>query len=339
MNRQTESDIIDAYKIRKCALSVANDFSIAEATVLKIMHNHGIPVYGNKKRDHLIEEAIQYYQDYPILSATLNKYGFSKSYFMKLLDERGIPVQNLNRSIIKNEKYYKLYTEYEAALSIYNQRSVIADVAKVYDIPTSGVRSVLKLHGIILQKKRKQSLVKSKAKKDIIICDYNNGLSIGELKVKYDVSVYYIRKTLTDNGVTIRSKRLSIQMRNKDETNLRNKLNRSYRSKKYTLPSGKIIFVQGYEDHFLDFIFYNNILNETEIEYDAPRIQYIADNKERFYYPDFFIPKFNLQVEIKSLYTFKRTRAEKFDAAKKSQYDYIVIIDKDYTDFINKISN
>lgn len=80
----------------------------------------------------------------------------------------------------------------------------------------------------------------------------------------------------------------------------------AFRMKSYTLPSGKIIYKQGYEPQFLDYIFNNNILKEDEINYSPERIKYVGiDNKEHYYFPDFYIPKWNLIVEIKSCITEK----------------------------------
>ena len=60
----------------------------------------------------------------------------------------------------------------------------------------------------------------------------------------------------------------------------------------------------GYESQFLDYIFQNNILKEDEIDYSPKGIKYHhADGTEHYYFPDFYIPKWNLIVEIKSDWT------------------------------------
>lgn len=80
----------------------------------------------------------------------------------------------------------------------------------------------------------------------------------------------------------------------------------SIKSKIYILPSGQKIWKMGYEPKFLDYIFKNNILLETEIDYFPNGIKYLDhQNIERFYFPDFYIPKWNLIIEIKSTYTIK----------------------------------
>lgn len=81
-----------------------------------------------------------------------------------------------------------------------------------------------------------------------------------------------------------------------------------HRYKKYSLPSGKIINVQGYENLALDELI--NIYSEDEIITSRkymPTIWYIGEEgKNHRYYPDIYIPKDNLIIEVKSDYTLKR---------------------------------
>lgn len=81
-----------------------------------------------------------------------------------------------------------------------------------------------------------------------------------------------------------------------------------YRLKKYVLPSGKIIWLQGNEPKYLNMIFSEGF-NEDDIEYNKkkyPTIFYIdpIKNRKRRYYPDFFIPTKNLIIEVKSKWTY-----------------------------------
>lgn len=74
----------------------------------------------------------------------------------------------------------------------------------------------------------------------------------------------------------------------------------------YVLPSGKTIKLQGFEPKALDMLL--EVYDESEILYkrsNMPRLFYIdIDGKSRRYYPDFYIPKDNLLVEVKSTYTY-----------------------------------
>jgi len=85
----------------------------------------------------------------------------------------------------------------------------------------------------------------------------------------------------------------------------------SYYLKQYTLPSGNIIQIQGYENLALDELIKNNI-NETDIITgckNVPEIWYndLIDKKRR-HYVDIFIPSQNKCIEVKSTWTFKKQK-------------------------------
>jgi len=75
----------------------------------------------------------------------------------------------------------------------------------------------------------------------------------------------------------------------------------------YTLPSGEVIKLQGFEPKAFDLLLEE--YDEDEILYrrtDMPKLFYVdKDNKQHRYYPDFYIPKDNLLVEVKSTYTYE----------------------------------
>jgi hypothetical protein len=81
----------------------------------------------------------------------------------------------------------------------------------------------------------------------------------------------------------------------------------SFKRKEYTLPSGKTIMYQGYEN-----IAYNKLLEtigESDFTNDVkkmPKVMYTQNDKVRRYYPDIYIPSQNRIIEVKSAYTFNR---------------------------------
>ena len=75
--------------------------------------------------------------------------------------------------------------------------------------------------------------------------------------------------------------------------------------KNYTLPSGKIIHYQGYENFGIRDLL-NSGIDEKDIINDkinVPEIWYDYEEKRRRYYVDIFIPSQNKCIEIKSKYT------------------------------------
>jgi hypothetical protein len=79
-----------------------------------------------------------------------------------------------------------------------------------------------------------------------------------------------------------------------------------FRRKKIVTPSGKTIQLQGYEPQVYKMLLEK--YNEDEIKHrveDKPKVWYDGiDNKGHKYYPDFFIPKDNLILEVKSTYFY-----------------------------------
>lgn len=78
-----------------------------------------------------------------------------------------------------------------------------------------------------------------------------------------------------------------------------------YKWYEYTLPSGKIIKHQGYENRYIPVLIRK--YGEESVCFDKgsiPKIKYNQNGKDHYYFPDFYIPSQNLIVEIKSKYTY-----------------------------------
>jgi len=83
--------------------------------------------------------------------------------------------------------------------------------------------------------------------------------------------------------------------------------NRFKKRKEYTLSTGKVISLQGYEPFGFDYL--KTLYQENQIQYrkkDMPELWYNWQEKTRRYYCDFFVADDNLVVEIKSLFTLSR---------------------------------
>lgn len=92
-----------------------------------------------------------------------------------------------------------------------------------------------------------------------------------------------------------------------------------------------------YELDFLEkyyTIFSDMINNKT--------IKYLFEEKLHYYFPDFFIPSLNLIVEIKNSHLLELQKNKiiaKEKATKEQGYNYILIVDKDYTKFQSFLVN
>ena len=84
------------------------------------------------------------------------------------------------------------------------------------------------------------------------------------------------------------------------------RIRNSFYYKDYTFPSGKVVQIQGFEDLALDEL----LLKYTEDEIvvgskNMPSIWYLFECVKRRYFPDIFIPKDNLLIEVKSDFTMR----------------------------------
>ena len=84
-----------------------------------------------------------------------------------------------------------------------------------------------------------------------------------------------------------------------------------YSSKDYTFPSGRVVTLMGYEGLAIDRLLAEGIA-EADIEVDArkmPTYNYVGVNAAvHRYFPDIWIAKDNLIVEVKSKYTYEIAR-------------------------------
>ncbi len=81
-----------------------------------------------------------------------------------------------------------------------------------------------------------------------------------------------------------------------------------FQSKPYTFPSGRIVYLQGYEHQVLTELL-NSGIHEKDIRCSAgevPSFKYFDPIAQRVrrYFPDFFLPRLNWIIEVKSRWTF-----------------------------------
>lgn len=332
-DKNEHNKIIKLYLCYKSALKVANKLNVSEPTILEIIKKYNIPVYGNYKRNNLIGEAIEYYKKTKSLSKVNEKFGFDIRYFKKILVKNNIPLFYENKFIryTYHPKTLELIKNFEEVKIFFEKCKNMNKISKIYNCKVSNFISACKHHNYDFKKflsKRKSNVKIFYKNKNQIIKDYRNKISISKLSKKYKIWSNTLSKfLLKEIPQEYRFKKEANILKNHDEKFQRYCIKQSYRSKKYTLPSGKIIKVQGYENHFLDHVFQNRLLLENEINYEPPRFRYA---KRRHYYPDFYIPKINTIIEIKSKYTYEIRDIRKEKAVKKAGYSILFIIDNDF---------
>lgn len=104
----------------------------------------------------------------------------------------------------------------------------------------------------------------------------------------------------------------------------------SKRVKKFTLPSGRIINIQGYEGYAINHLLKK--YNEEQIKNsrkEVPRIKYTYNNKTHYYFPDIYLPHINTIIEVKSDWTYIKDytiNQIKKDATEEAGYHYLFLI-------------
>ncbi|MCF7866979.1 hypothetical protein K9L67_06160 [Candidatus Woesearchaeota archaeon] len=165
------------------------------------------------------------------------------------------------------------------------------------------------------------------------LLSYNNGgyyacsNSCNIDKRKYEITDEIKEKTcLKNHGV--KSPYQNIKIFNKS-------LKSALKIKKYKY--SELHYQGSYEKDFLDK-YYNKIKIVNGLT-----IKYLHNNKEKYYHSDFYLPKYDLIVEIKSTYWYKMNEdinilKEKYS---KLSHNYIMILDKNYDELgkLLKINN
>lgn len=108
----------------------------------------------------------------------------------------------------------------------------------------------------------------------------------------------------------------------------------STKKKKYTFPSGKYEFVQGYECLMLDNLLYKENIDEADIVIgvkNVPVINWVDfDNVKRKHFPDIFIKSQNKLIEVKSEWTAREEILPillyRMLFAKEAGYNYHLVI-------------
>lgn len=108
----------------------------------------------------------------------------------------------------------------------------------------------------------------------------------------------------------------------------------AYMAYDYKLPSGKILRLQGYENHGLELLLEK--YDEDDIVNERSKVPELfwkdSDNIKHRYFVDFYIEKHNKCIEIKSTWTFEKNKEKcllKQKYAKQDGYKYqILVFDK-----------
>jgi len=146
--------------------------------------------------------------------------------------------------------------------------------------------------------------------------------------VKYNLQLKEFREKVIQTNL----ERYGVPHHSQNSEVSENMMKNAYNKKSYTLPSGKIIFLQGYENFMLDYLLSVEKIDEDDIftkRNEVPEIWYYdKTKKQRRHYVDFYIKSQNRCIEVKSTFTNqeKNNVFEKQKAAKDLGLKYEIWI-------------
>lgn len=249
-----------------------------------------------------------------------------KKYNLYSCSEKCAHKLNKNKNTLKerygDEKYYNIEKCKKTNLEKYGYECNFSD------------KDERGKHNLIKEKKYNDKNFNNKEKTKITV--------LNKSKDEKDKITKRTSKTKKDRPQSLRD----LQIHRLEETNLKRfgfksamqneaifnySLKQQYKKNKHK--NTGLIYQSLNEKDFLDFCINNKIVVEK-----GKRIKYYYNNTEKYYYSDFFIPKYNLIIEIKSSYTLflnLKINLMKREYTHRLGYNYLFIIDYDYTEFIS----
>lgn len=126
---------------------------------------------------------------------------------------------------------------------------------------------------------------------------------------------------------------------------IRDRIAKSGYNRKEHVAFGKTFLVQGAENQALEFLeasAMSDLSDITNLAVHMPTISYFWGNKNRKYFPDFYIPSKNMFIEVKSAYTITRDVERnnlKFAAVTNSGFNFCLLVQVGRTSIFNIIGN
>jgi ribosomal protein S6 len=342
-------EIIDLFEIHKTVFRVAKILGKTELTIKTILKANGI---ATPTRKQFVTSFWKHYEDFlnpEIQQKIVNDYisGLSAKEIGKQFGVSSVSI----RKIIRQHKAQrnlpkhinKLNNNKDYILDLHENGKQITDIAREFNCSDDCMREFLiKNTNYVVRKKACDPIPLEDIEK-IYKLHHEQNYTLKQIGNLYDCTGPCVAAFFDKHNIPRRTKKESVRLKNHEEANLLKKSKNLRRRKPYTLPSGNIVKVMGYEDAFLDFVFNNNIFKEDEIVYMVSSIPYTQDNVKRKYIPDFYIPKLNLIVEIKSWYTLKlgggvRNLLCKRKGVLNAGFNFCVIMDNKFDSFLAKIT-
>lgn len=316
--------------------NIREKYKIGNNTIKNILKNNNIQIRDGRRRILTENEKKQLCQKYingESLASITNEYKMDEIVARRILKENGIKMRSHKEAnkLIEHKKLIWDSIDLNLAKRKYiDEKLSLFETGKILDISPKTLKDFLVFNNVSIregsdpERNRMERDIWSKYPTKEIIKSYNEGDSIKFISESLNMNQGTITRILNRNNI----KRRTINEWY---------LTRKHWHKKYVLPSGNEIYVQGYEPQFLDYVFQKKLLKEEEFDFQPKTISYMKNSKKHHYFPDFHIPKLNMIVEVKSPWVLQKQTPEtqllKEQATKQAGFDYILILDNNFEEF------
>jgi DNA invertase Pin-like site-specific DNA recombinase len=331
-------DIISNYQLNHSLKKIADIYKCGQQTIKRILTENNIPTYSytdyyktfglnlESKKEQIID---LYTTQNKSITEIGNIFKVGKGCISSFLRKNKIKTHICNNQPI-------LLLNKEKVIEIYNKTGTIKATAKHFNCDGMSIAKFFDDEKIPYKQYSGHNTTPFTEQDKTIINDLINkdNKLMNEIGKLYNCSGPRIASFCNRNNI----KRPTRQ--DQAKINGLKSIDSYYRRSPYTLPSSTIVHLQGYEPKFLDHVFKNNLLKEDDIVYKVSKIRYYDNTKPRWYFPDFYIPKLNLIIEIKSGWVLQKQTAYnailKEQATHKAGFNYLLILDNNFEEF-NKL--
>lgn len=337
-------EVIELFHIHNTVKRVSILTGRQEDTVKKILLANGITPPNKEqsyyRRASLSEEILE-----PTNQQKIVEQYKSKIKLTTIAEQYGVSIDVIRTIVRKHgvRSSIPVYTptleaNKEAILKLYKEEKSFIEIGTLYKCSSRSV--ALFIRKCTNEQPRKKSInpIPIEDIEKINKLHNERGMTMGEIGKLYGCTFPCVGDFFDKHNIPRRSKSEAIRLKNHDEENMQKKIRNMLKKKEIILPSGKVVKVQGYEDSFLKFVFDNNLLNEEDIDFKPKIIPYVQNNIQRKYIPDFFIPKFNAIVEVKSTWILnkqgKDTTICKQKAVEAEGYKFCLVLDNNFDSFL-----
>ena len=341
-----ENAIIEEYNSGVSIIELSKKYNCGQGRINRLLKRNNIHIRGRSEcqltistliPDELYNEVASLYYSGMSIHKLAKHYNSNRGYIKAYMKRNNI----ITRKDYPDPVYPILLKDKELIIERYNKRRSIKPIAKYYNCSAWAVQHFMDVENITRKHKPYKVDIPLKDIPKISRLHYEKDYTLQQLGDLYGCAGVTMAEFMDANNV----KRRTLDESKRTETRVIGAFKKwktsCYRLKPYTLPSGKIIKLQGYEPQFLDYVFENKLYKEEDFDFSTKRIQYVFNNKNHYYFPDFYIPKDNLIIEIKSTYILKRQGNErniaKHNATIKSGYKYLMLIDNNFKEINKKL--